>query len=269
MTNRDIYVDIQGNGPALILLHSWCGSHHDWTRIIDLLKDRFTLYTWDARGHGRSVHHGETPCTLSQMAADLNNLICDYKLDKPMVVGHSMGAFILWQYLETYGQDNLSQIAIIDQTPKLVTDPTWLHGIYGQFDQDKSTAFINALQNEFAENVLKLAAFGHNAKTRKKYEENSKGMQALRAYLQNLDPLPLIDIWRDLTQADFRNLLPNITLPTLLVYGTDSNYYGEAVARYMQKTLPYNQLHLIEQADHSPHLFDPGRFVDTLIKFYV
>lgn len=268
MTKSHIHVDIQGNGPPIILLHSWCGSHRDWSPLVKRLKDRFTLYTWDARGHGQSCHYNAQPCGLSHMADDLHHLINTYHLQKPMVIGHSMGAFVLWQYLETYGQDALSCIAILDQSPKLITDKNWFHGIYGQFDKDKNAAFMTALQDNFAETVLHLAAFGHNEKTYQKYKANSKGIQALRAYLQDLEPRPLIDIWCDLTKADFRALLHTITLPTLLVYGTHSNYYGEAVAHYMQNQLPHARLHLIDQADHAPHLFNPAKFVNILIDFY-
>jgi pimeloyl-[acyl-carrier protein] methyl ester esterase len=56
-------------------------------------------------------------------------------------------------------------------------------------------------------------------------------------------------------------------VPTLLVYGAKSNFYGPEVARYVAEHLPSAILELHPDAGHSPHLEQPERFVDDLVRF--
>ncbi|SCA57422.1 putative hydrolase or acyltransferase of alpha/beta superfamily [Candidatus Terasakiella magnetica] len=264
---NQLFLNIQGQGPALILLHSWCGSHLEWAKLMPELSKHFTVYAWDARGHGRSQLTSKPPYTLEHLADDLNDLISENNLVKPMIVGHSMGAFIMWKYLEKYGQDNVSKIGIIDQTPKLVTDDTWEYGIYGRFNERDNRIFMFSMQEDFSECVLKLAAFGHNHATRKKYAEDTKGIKATRNLLKAYDPKPLIEIWKELTESDFRTLLTELKIPTLLIYGEKSNYYGKSTAEFVHNSIGDSTLHLYEDADHSPHLKQPERFIQDLLEF--
>jgi hypothetical protein len=49
-----------------------------------------------------------------------------------------MGALTLWQYIRDFGTGRLARLCFIDQSPKLLTDSTWSHGIYGDFDDSRS-----------------------------------------------------------------------------------------------------------------------------------
>jgi alpha/beta hydrolase family protein len=113
-----------GRGRPLILLHEWTADHRAWGRFAPILADRFTVHAWDARGHGAT---GATPApeaepaTVERMARDLKQVIDTLALEAPLLVGHSMGALTLWQYLALYGCRGLGGLCIIDQSPKLVT----------------------------------------------------------------------------------------------------------------------------------------------------
>ncbi|WP_135080196.1 alpha/beta hydrolase [Terasakiella sp. SH-1] len=265
---NQLFLNIQGQGPALILLHSWCGSHLEWAKLMPELTKHFTVYAWDARGHGRSQLTSKPPYTLEHMADDLHDLITEQNIKKPMILGHSMGCFVLWKYIEKYGSDNIAKIGLLDQSPKLVTDDTWELGIYGRFNERDNKIFIYSMTEDFSECVLKLAAFGNNLTTRKKYAENTKGIKATRNLLKAYDPKPLIEIWKELTAQDFRGLLSQLTMPALLIYGGKSNYYGRSTAQYVADEIPNSTLHIYEDADHSPHLKQPDRFIDDLLTFY-
>jgi non-heme chloroperoxidase len=58
-----------------------------------------------------------------------------------------------------------------------------------------------------------------------------------------------------------------IEVPCLLIYGTASNYYGSAVAEYVQQAIPGSILHLYEGSDHSPHAGQRDRFLAELTAF--
>ena len=100
------------------------------------------------------------------MACDLQNLLDHYRLDQAVVVGHSMGALTLWQYLRDFGEGRLSRLVIIDQSPRLVTGEGWQNGIYGDFWPPAAAPPSWTRRQDFAEAVLRLVAFGHNPRAR-------------------------------------------------------------------------------------------------------
>jgi len=175
-----------------------------------------------------------------------------------------MGALTLWQCIQDFGTQRFSHLAFIDQSPKLMTDADWRGGIYGDFDAERSQRFIDELRKDFAESVLRLAAFGLNAKARETYLRNSSGWRAAREAMRHLTPEPLIAIWQSLVAADYRDVLPLIDVPTLLAYGTCSNFYTEETARDVAARVPQARLSFYDGADHGPHLSQPARFASEL-----
>ncbi|WP_374243796.1 alpha/beta fold hydrolase [Zoogloea sp.] len=262
-----IHLKVSGEGPPMVLLHGWTSSHRDWNPFLAELEPHRRLYRWDARGHGGHRLETASVPTVARMARDLQNLLDRHRLDRVVVAGHSMGALTLWQYLRDFGSSRLAKIVVIDQSPRLVTDAGWPHGICGDFDEARNAAFIRALEADFAEAVLRLVAFGHNARARQLYEENGPAIQSARQRLASFDARALIECWQSLTAADYRDVLPTIDVPALLVYGGASNFYSTATAHYVRDRIPDARLHVYPDVDHAPHLWERARFVRDVLDF--
>jgi pimeloyl-ACP methyl ester carboxylesterase len=262
-----IHVWVSGEGPPMVLLHEWASSHAIWESLVGGLDGHFTVYRWDARGHGGHARSGTEPPTVGRMARDLAGLIAHFDLKRPVVVGHSMGALTLWEYIGRYGCGRLSRICVVDQSPCVVTDDRWALGIYGDWPSERDAAFVAGLETDFVETVIGLISFGKNRRARERYETGSSSVQRLRNYLQGLDPQPLIAIWKSLAAADYRPVLPSIDAPALLVYGSESNYYGVETGEYVRRSIPDARLVVYDGADHSPHIARPQRFVADLLRF--
>jgi pimeloyl-ACP methyl ester carboxylesterase len=259
-----IHAAVSGHGPPVVMLHGWTSSHAAWHPFVASLSRGHALYRWDARGHGLHGLATATVPTVQRMARDLQNLLDHYRLDDAVLVGHSMGVLTIWEYVRTFGTGRTAALCLIDQSPKLMTDAGWHLGIYGDFDRDRSDRFLAELRQDFAEAVLRLAAFGNNATARQRYAEDTGGWRLAREALRRLDPAPLIAAWQSLVEADFRDALPAIDVPTLLVYGGESNFYGADTARYVHGQIPGSDLRIYEGADHSPHLMQRERFEQDL-----
>ncbi len=262
-----LYLHISGNGLPVLLLHGWTSSHTAFAPLQSTLESSHRVYSPDARGHGGHTLTVSPRPDVVRLARDLQNLLDYYALPKVALVGHSMGALTLWQYIRDYGCQRLSHLCLIDQSPKLVCDASWNNGIYGNFDAGHSTELMANLETDFAESVLRLIALGLNAKARESYERNSKGWQLARQSLLPLAPAPLIAIWESLVAADYREVLPQIDIPTLLVWGEKSNFYTKATAQYLLTHIRGSVLSNYEKADHCPHFQNPQRFSEELLSF--
>jgi pimeloyl-ACP methyl ester carboxylesterase len=254
-----------GSGPALLLLHGWTANHAAWSPLLALLSEKFTVLRPDARGHGTHQIRVNRRPDVQRLARDVVHILDHYGLNKVVAAGHSMGALTLWQCLRDFGVERFSHLAFIDQSPKLMTDATWQCGIYGDFDADRSAQFLADLALDFAESVLRLGAFGLNDKARATYARNSSGWRTAREALGHMQPAVAIAIWKSLVTADYRDVLPAIHVPTLLAYGTASNFYTTDVARYVADHIENARLSWYPDADHSPHLADPPRFAAELM----
>lgn len=82
-----------GNGDPLILLHGIGSRGVSWLPVIDDLATRFHLIVPDMRGHGES-DKPESGYLPNNYAADLSGLIAALELDRPGIVGHSLGGLV-------------------------------------------------------------------------------------------------------------------------------------------------------------------------------
>lgn len=257
------YVSL-GQGQTVVFLHGWTSGAREWLPFASELSASHHVICWDARGHGKHTPPGNDLMTISQMALDLDRLLAEHDLHDVVLVGHSMGALISWEYIRNHGLGRLGGLCILDQSPKLLTDSSWSRGIYGDFNYERNQCFLQRLQEDFAEGVLELAAHGRNRRSRENYEANSRGFQQMRDYLKGLHAPALTTCWDSLTQQDYRELLPHIDLPALMIYGDSSQFYSEEVPLWIEAQLPHPELHIYEKADHSPHMWHKERFVHDL-----
>ncbi len=90
-----------GAGRPLVLLHGFCGSSAYWTKTSELLNSDYRVIAPDLRGHGRS-EAPDVRYTVEMMADDLVALIQRLELDKPVLLGHSLGGYVALAFAEKY-----------------------------------------------------------------------------------------------------------------------------------------------------------------------
>lgn len=86
----NLYFETQGTGQPLILLHGGLGSGEMFTPILPMLAEHHQVIAVDLQGHGRTADI-DRPLDPWFMADDIAALIDHLGLDKPNVVGYSLG----------------------------------------------------------------------------------------------------------------------------------------------------------------------------------
>jgi pimeloyl-ACP methyl ester carboxylesterase len=92
----DLYFETHGAGRPLILLHGGLGSGEMFGPILPTLAERHQVIAVDLQGHGRTADIGR-PIDIRLMADDIAALVDHLGLDKPDVVGYSLGGGVALQ----------------------------------------------------------------------------------------------------------------------------------------------------------------------------
>lgn len=104
-----------GEGEPLIILHGLFGSSDNWLSIARELESRFKVYLVDQRNHGDSPHSDEF--TYAAMAADIKEFVEEHALEKPVLMGHSMGGKTAMTFAVTY-PELLKKLVVVDIAPR-------------------------------------------------------------------------------------------------------------------------------------------------------
>ena len=96
--NRDgvnIYYEVHGSGPPLLLTHGYSSTSGMWQGQIEALSKHHKLVLWDMRGHGQSDYPGD-PAAYSEAltVADMAALLDEVGAGKAIVGGLSLGGYM-------------------------------------------------------------------------------------------------------------------------------------------------------------------------------
>ncbi|WP_175545001.1 alpha/beta fold hydrolase [Variovorax sp. OV329] len=260
-------VYVLGKGPPLVLVHGVGCSHRDWMPVARQLARRHCVLAWDARGHGscRPVLGG---ITLARLATDLAEMLDHFGLQRSVLVGHSMGALTLMQYLHLYGTQRVAAVALVDQSPRIVTDEEWRLGLFGGCSAAMLSGLIAGARRDLAETLLnEVGALGGDWLRRQLGDHAPLG-RMLRRRLGRIDLQPLLDLAESMAQADFRVSLSRMDAPLLVVLGARSPHYaGLPLDAWYRDTVKHAQVLVYAHAGHSPHVSEPLRFARELELF--
>src|SRR5438552_866154 len=119
----NLYFETHGAGRPLILLHGGLGSGEMFGPIMPALTERHQVIAVDLQGHGRTADI-DRPIDIRMMADDIAALIDHLGLDKPDVVGYSLGGGVAFFTASRYPEKvrklvmasaNIRQDAIPDE----------------------------------------------------------------------------------------------------------------------------------------------------------
>jgi pimeloyl-ACP methyl ester carboxylesterase len=111
---------VETSGPAdapvtVVLMHGWCLDRRTWHHQVTALEDTSIgarIVRYDARGHGRSGSTRLKSATLTQLGADLSEVLRAVAPTGPVVLaGHSMGGMTIMEYAATHREEFAQRIA--------------------------------------------------------------------------------------------------------------------------------------------------------------
>ena len=77
-----------------MVLHGGNQSAHSWDLVSLHLASRYHVFALDQRGHGDSEWHRAADYSVEAMAGDLEAFVEALSLERPVILGHSMGGMV-------------------------------------------------------------------------------------------------------------------------------------------------------------------------------
>ncbi|GEQ84684.1 alpha/beta hydrolase [Patiriisocius marinistellae] len=99
--NASIFYEIQGTGPALILLHGFLESSSIWNSTVEEFKKTHTIITVDLPGHGKSDVVAKTH-EMELMAIIISEILINHNINTASFIGHSMGGYVALAFTELF-----------------------------------------------------------------------------------------------------------------------------------------------------------------------
>jgi non-heme chloroperoxidase len=216
-TNIDLYYEDLGTGPPVVLIHGYPLNGHSWERQTKALLDGgYRVIAYDRRGWGQSSQP-TTGHDYDTYAADLKELLEQLELSDIVLCGFSMGTGEVIRYLGNYGSDRVAKAVLLGAIPPflLKTDDN-PEGVDGSvFEGIKETVLKDryAWFKQFFDDFYNVDKLAPERISDQAWQASFNVACMGSAY----SSYACVDTWL----TDFRDDLPKIDVPTLVLHGTE------------------------------------------------
>jgi N-formylmaleamate deformylase len=245
--------EYEADGPPLLLLHGIGSRGVSWWPVLDRLAAHARPIALDLRGHGASAKP-DAGYLLPDYARDLAAVIAALGLERPAILGHSLGALVALEWAKT---EHRRAAALILEDPPLRPQPSVLQAFDGwltlsSLPVSQAAAYYRSEHPDWTDEDCRRRAESITATAKGVFTE-------LRT-----DTEVLLEAGDDRIGA-----LPPIAAPTLLVHGdaeAGSMTLPADVTRFTA-AVPGTRVARVPGAPHNIHQERPDAFLDAVIPF--
>lgn len=255
-------VTVVGTGPDVILIPGLASPRAVWDRTVDQLKGRYRLHLVQIRGFGDDAGTNASGTVLEPFVEDVAGYIRDSRLNRPAVIGHSMGGLTAAMIAARY-PDLLGRVLIEDSLPfiGLIFSPI---------------ATVDAVRPQ-ADALLKAAlAAGPQPQnpqdpTLAIMSATEAGRRQVMAWSATADHRVTAQVFHDVLLTDIRPELARISTPVTVLYPFDPVVgpvdYVDALYRNAYQGLGGVTLTRIDGSRHFITLDQPEQFGEAVAAF--
>lgn len=245
------------NKPVLIFNYGLVCSNHHWKYQIDYFDNKgYQILLHDYRGHFQSSGNQELEkITFQQMAKDISDMCAFLKIEKAIMLGHSMGVNICLQLAKDY-PELVSEMVLISGTFMPVKDimfdtnimefltPLAMAGLekYPEFMKKIwTTGGINPLVKE----IIHTTGFNRQ-KVSKEFIEiylNRMGQLGVDMFFQ---------LFKEMTRQNITSSLGQMKIPTLIMGGHNDNVIPNHLQRTLASLIPNSETYFLKTGSHVP-----------------
>ena len=243
----------EGTGPPILFLHGIGGGAAAFRPQLAHFGQRYRALAWEAPGYAGSV---PLPLvTIAGLAAALGGFIRALELERPILVGHSLGGMIVQRLLAE--APHIARAVVLSQTSAAFgsRDPAWAE----RFVADRLAPLDagRTMHDLAASAVDELMAPG----------ADPAGRAAAEACYAATPESTYRDMVLAMPGFDEREALTRIAVPTLVLAGLEDRAAPVAGCEKMAGRIPGARLHVLPGVGHLAHAEQPAAFNAALDAF--
>ena len=217
INNCNIYYEVLGGGNPVILLHGWLATLETMRPLANNLSQNFKVYLVDVIGFGKS-DLPERPLKSDDFGNFLKEFVDKLNIENPILIGHSNGGRTIINAVGR-GLVKAKKVVLIDSA--------------GIKPKRKLSYYLKISFYKFGKFLLNLLPNTQSIKNFREKLRNKVGSQDYKASANVLKETLKIIVNEDMTY-----LLPKISVPTLLFWGSLDTATPISDAKKMEKLIP-------------------------------
>jgi pimeloyl-ACP methyl ester carboxylesterase len=236
----------RGDGPPLVLLHGAFGDSRDWRPQLDSLSDEFTVVAWDAPGCGGSFDpppdyglHGYADCLAAFIGA--------VGLEHPHVLGLSFGSGLALELFRRHPTLPRSLVLVSAYAG-------WAGSLGRDVAEERRKSSLRDAERPIGDVVHD---FGTTLFTESVPAHVVDGVVEV---MLDSRPAMMRAMANAFADADLRDVLPLVDVPTLLLYGDADTRSPVSVGEDLHARMPGSKFVVMPGPGHMVNVEAPERF---------
>jgi len=255
-----IYVEETGprESQSVLFIHGISQCRLSWeSQFASDLEGDYRLAAMDLRGHGLSERPRDAYSDGALWADDVQAVVEDLELVKPVVVASSYGGLVICDYLRHYGADRLSGVVMVGAATRTGT-PSSLHDVGPRFLDIAPGLCSDAVETC----VASLEALTHLTTHQQAPPEV---YYAALGYSMIVPPHVRYAMLTRVVDND--DLLRTLDLPVLMVHGQDDEIILPHASEHRATLMSWARTSWYPAVGHAPFYEDAARFNGELRSF--
>ncbi len=254
IAGAEIHYDVQGDGPALLLLHGFPCDMTTWQPQVEALASAWRVVRFDARGFGGSPP-GDGALTMERIADDAAGLLDHLDLGQAVFIGLSMGGYAGFAFVRRHAE-RLRGLVLTNT--RALPDDAEARRRRAELAEQVRQRGVEAAAEAFLPKVL-------GDTTRRDHPEL---VERLRATMLGASRQGVIDALAGLaSRADSRPTLREIAVPTLVISAEEDVISPPDEARAMQAAIPGSRVAILPRAGHMSNLENAAAWNAAVLAF--
>lgn len=244
-----------GRGTPIICCNGLGCSTFYFNYLEDYFKYTNQVITWDYRGHGQSEKpHSRKHDTITALTDDLRAVMETLDIKRAVMIGHSMGSQVIYEFYSRYPQRCLALISCFGTFEKPID--TFLDSPFSKYVFEVIYVFNHLfprLSNVIGTLMLKNPLWfqvGAMLKIMKPYLVDKEILRQYINHIVNVDPIFLSNLTKSMQQHSSEESLKKIKVPTLIIGADEDNFTPVWLAKKMHHLIPESELFVVKKASH-------------------
>jgi non-heme chloroperoxidase len=257
------------DGKNLLFIPGWSQTAEEWRKQVVQFSKTYRVTTYDHRGQGESEKTSRG-YRISRLASDLNDLITQLDLKDITIICHSMGCSVTWCYWDTFADSRkrISRLVIVDQSACMTANPIWTPEQAAQLSAVFTSEAVYGLANGIAGPDGQAVATGL---LKQLFSPNVNQEEFEWVHQQNLkmENQSSAALLLDHAKNDWRDVLPTINVPTLVV-GAKGSVFGHQGLEWIASQIKGSKCEIFEIENGGSHFMfweNPHGFNSVLEDF--